>query len=694
MHGLHTGALTRRILMVGAFMLVMLVLATHVTVARADTGSFTTAITSPSDPSYFYDPTAGALGAITVTGTTTGTDPSSAGVDIECYNDDGSTAGGDGYGDYDVYPLVTGVALDSNGDFSTTIPYSRIEEQNQEGICRLRAVPSVTAPATPPTGELSGYAGPRVMLAYLDPGYTPGGDSHLSDWQVIAPQLAAVDSYTAASDPYGDFYSAGVCGLGMQLVSPQFFGATSSDESFQCADPFNNGNAGVGGIEIDTSQYGTQQAQDSRDSGDPITVQVTQDSGNGDITIQETEPLQICPNSNCIESGIVDDRTIQQAADGKVVMITDKFVNSGSQDAQVTFDTNSEFDMGASLGGTDHFQLPDGSSCPDPSSSYPSDDPTDLEPSDGQQCDLGSGSGGTIYSENDSFSGVSDGSGGFDAGNDALTYFASPSGAATFSKTWYYGPVSVVSIPFTVDAPAGGSGSVKLAYASEYSPAALAGDFQTELDLQTAPTIAISSPAAGGTVSTSSVTVTGSVSAATGVESVSVDGRSATVSGSTFAATVPLSSGANTITAVMTTNSGVTASDTESVTYTPPTTTTTTTTTPITPASGGKWAGPVWLPIADTGTAKRAGARKEKLSGRVTAGSGSVTYYFEYGTHGNLAHRTASVELNASTSSQRVRLTIGDLRRGTKYTYRLVATGSYGHSAGRSRSFKTTAHKR
>lgn len=662
-------------------MLVMLALATHVTSARADapklvaaaTNTITqTAITSPSDPSYFYDPTAGAYGGITVTGTTNSTDPSSDTVDIECYDDNGSSAESYYPGAYDIYQLVTGVPLDSNGDFSTTIPYSAIEQDG--GMCRLRAVPTS---ATPPSDGLGSFAGPRVMLAYLEPQYSSGDGSYQYGWQVVAPQLGAVDNYWAASNPYG-------CGLGMSLESTSYFGVTA-DPSFDCSDPFENGEAQVGGLTIDTSQYGPQQAYDSWDTSDPVTVQVTQDPSSGDVTIIEDELLQVCPSS-CVESGIEDQRTIQQAADGKVVMISDKFVNSGSEDAQVTFSASSEFDMGAFSGGNELFELPGQSSY----STY----------SDGDTVDLGSGSTGTVYSYNDAYSD------GTDAGYDALSYFATPSADATFSQTWagYGGPVSVLTIPFTVDVPAGGSGSIKLAYASEYSQAALSGDLQTELDLQTAPTVTISSPAAGSTVSTSSATVTGSVAAATGVQSVTVNGQSATVSGSTFSATVPLSSGTNTITAVATTNSGIKASDTESVTYTPPsstttpptttTTTTTTTTAPITPASTGKWAGPVWLPIADTGTARHAGVRKEKLSGQVTAGSGSVTYHFEYGTHGNLAHHTASVELAASDSSQHVAFTIGGLSRGAKYRYRLVATGSYGHSVGRSRSFKTAAHKK
>lgn len=662
-------------------MLVMLALATHVTVARADGNTITqTAITSPSDPAYFYDATAGAYGGITVAGTTNSTDPSSDEVDIDCYDDNGSQADSyeaydynDGEYDlteYDISTLVTNVPLNADGSFSATIPYSAVENSERDGECRLRAVPA----GTQPSSALSSYAGPRVLLAYLAPEYSNGDDSDGNDsveysYELNAPQLGAVDTYYAASDPYG-------CGLNMNLASTAYFSETSFDD-FDCSDSFGSGELDLGGITIDG-----QPTCDTWYTG-AVSVQVSQDSTNGDITVHEDEPLALQTGGSCYSgsytpSGVEDDRTIQQAADGKVVMITDDFVSTDGASHEVDFDTTHEFDMGIYNGSTDLFELPGQTSY----SAY----------SDGDTPTFSSGTPGTIYAYNNE---NSDGS---DAGYDALTYFTEPSGPITFHGDYFTccgeppAPTSWVDIPFTLDVPAGGSQSLKIAYASEYSQPALAGDLQTELDLQTAPTVTISSPSAGSTVSTPSATVTGSVSAATGVESVSVNGQSATVNGSTFTATVPLNSGANTITAVVTTNSGITASDTESITYTPPSASTTTTSTPVTPASAGKWAGPVWLPIADTGSASRAGRHKEKLSGRVTAGSGTVTYYFQYGPRGHLNHRTAVLTLAASNSSTRVALTVGGLRRGTRYTYKLVATGTYGHSAGRSRSFKTAKH--
>jgi len=125
MHGLHTGVPMRRISLVGVFMLVMLALATHVTVAQADTNTITqTAITSPSDPSYFYDPTdggvdptTGATTGFTVTGTTDSTDPTGDAVDIDCYQD-GSE-----------YTVLPDVSVNSSGGFSAFVPYEFLEDE-------------------------------------------------------------------------------------------------------------------------------------------------------------------------------------------------------------------------------------------------------------------------------------------------------------------------------------------------------------------------------------------------------------------------------------------------------------------------------------------------------------------------------------------------------------------------------------
>jgi hypothetical protein len=412
-------------------------------------------------------------------------------------------------------------------------------------------------------------------------------------------------------------------------------------------------------------------------SSESITVSASQDSSSGDLTIHEIEPLDDCSGdatggtppytyTYCDawqSDGIDDDRTIQQASDGKVVVVTDDFVSTDGQGHQVIFDSGNHVDLGINgtgilwnFPGTDGFQAYDGSA----------------------SVDVGSEAPATIYAYNENYP---DGS--TAEGRAAITYFTAPSGAIQFSDGSGAGYAQSPVIPYTLNVPAGGSQSVSIGYATEYSQADFAADLQTELDLQTPPTITINSPAANATETSSSVNVSGSVTATTGVKSVTVDGVNATLNGSGYSATVPLSAGSNTITAVVTASSGVTTAATETVTYSPPSGTGS-----VTPSLQANWSGPLWLPIADTGTARAVSARNEKLGGRVTSGSAGVSYYFEYGARGHLSHQSKTMRLAASKSSQAVAVSIGGLSRGTTYSYRLVATGKYGHSAGVSRTFR------
>lgn len=82
------------------------------------------------------------------------------------------------------------------------------------------------------------------------------------------------------------------------------------------------------------------------------------------------------------------------------------------------------------------------------------------------------------------------------------------------------------------------------------------------------PIISITSPANGATVSTSSVSVTGTVTdALSGVASATCNGATATIQGSSFSCSITVTSGANTITVSATDNAGNTSSASESVTF-------------------------------------------------------------------------------------------------------------------------------
>jgi hypothetical protein len=657
MHGLQTGAPMRRISLVGVFMLVMLALATHVTVARADTpppNTITqTAITSPSDPSYYYDSTNGAYGGITVTGTTDSTDPSSDAVDIDCYVDNGTDVDSSyysgGYYDEPAAPVVLApdVPLDANGEFSTTVSYAAIEEDSyyQDGACQLRAVPTDTGPEAQaaPVSLLGSYTGPRVLVSYLSPDYDYEG-SGLQDFGVTAPALGADDYYSSAGD----------CGIEDQALTSQTYFGESNDDSVQCSDSYEANSS----LEVDGTPVYTEDDGEASPS-----VAVSQDPANGDLTISESEPLQACA-SDCDSLPIVDNRTVRQTDEGKVIVVTDDYTNTSDAEIDdVTDDIGTWVDLGDYSGDELEYDFPGTSGYL--SYSYAS------EPSSAAAAPA------TIYAENaDSSS----------EGFDAFTYFTTPSGPPVIDE-YNEGEDNYLTVPYDFTIPANGSVSLSFAYSTEYNSDLFGGDLATALDLQSAPTVSITSPAVGSTTASSSVTVTGVATASTGVQSVSVNGVAATLNGGSFSAAVPLTQGSNTIQAMVTTDTGVTTSTSETVTYNPSGTLTGPTST-VAPALQAAWAGPIWDPIADTGAAKAANARKEKLGGHVTSGSAAVSYYFEYGTHGHLSHRSKTMRLGASKTSHAVALSIGGLSAGTRYAYRLVASGRYGHSAGASRTFK------
>ncbi len=79
------------------------------------------------------------------------------------------------------------------------------------------------------------------------------------------------------------------------------------------------------------------------------------------------------------------------------------------------------------------------------------------------------------------------------------------------------------------------------------------------------PLVSITSPTGGSETSETSIQVAGSASDETELASVTVNGVSATLSGNTFSATIPLSEGANTLTAVATDAAGNTASSSVTV---------------------------------------------------------------------------------------------------------------------------------
>jgi hypothetical protein len=119
--------------------------------------------------------------------------------------------------------------------------------------------------------------------------------------------------------------------------------------------------------------------------------------------------------------------------------------------------------------------------------------------------------------------------------------------------------------------PGGGSASLSYVYSVGYSVADVSQLALTAQDRFVPPSVVIGSAASGTATSTATATLSGTAGAGSGIQSLVVDGQSVPVaSNGTWTAQVPLSSGTNTITAVLTDGAGETAQAQVAIVYNPP----------------------------------------------------------------------------------------------------------------------------
>lgn len=495
-------------------------------------------ITSPSDP--FYGFNQGQTQSVTISGTSNGT--SSDTVDIRCYNDDGSSGISAG-------AVATGVAVSSVGSFSTSVLLSALEQGSS--LCRLRAVPGGTTPTT----GLSAFAGPRTALGYLTRATVNG---RLYDFYVYDAQLAAADDY--------DSYSS--CTLNdSYLMDPTVFGQQDST-GFVCNDLPNNpaqSDPTRSGIEVDGHPaYGTGVANhiNGNAAGLPsLTIDsITQDPTTGDLTIKHTEPIVRCSGdpypvtlSGCttfIPSGVQVQQTVTQTDNGHMVSMRDVYSSTdGASHAVNLLSQNTQsFDVSGNIGTHVSYEFP-GQSSFAPGTA-------------GETVSVPANAPASILVENNV---NPDGS--TSGGRGAITYDQLPSGPFAFALG--ANGDGVFDVPNTLTVPAIGSVSLGYTYSTEFTLAAVRHDALVAQDGGQPPSISISSPAPNATIGLTPVTVTGSASAGSGVQGVTVNGVPATLSGGSYTASVPLTPGRNTLTAIVTSDLGNTATTAETVTYGP-----------------------------------------------------------------------------------------------------------------------------
>ena len=115
-------------------------------------------ITTPTDPSFFVADENASTQTFAIAGTTTGGNPATNLVDVNCYSGGSSVS------------VAKNVALKSDGSFSI----AKANLNNALDLtCRLRAVPAGTKPA-----NLTPFAGPVVGVGERDLNKVAGGQNN------------------------------------------------------------------------------------------------------------------------------------------------------------------------------------------------------------------------------------------------------------------------------------------------------------------------------------------------------------------------------------------------------------------------------------------------------------------------------------------------------------------------------------
>jgi hypothetical protein len=584
-------------------------------------------ISSPTPNSYFaYDlGAAGTTPVLTVSGTTTG----SGNVDIRCYGGNGSSK---------VATLATNVPVVGNA-FSVAVTVSQANSVDLGGFtCVLRAVPTGDATYYAP-GSSSSFPGPQIAVSDVNAS-TAGGTTY--DFRFALSDFSGVMGFSSPGD----------CGLAFgALYAPGML--TRSPTSFSCLgalfdpQPTASGPAARGEITVDgVEALDSDRANHTVPGYQGLTL--ADSFSAGVVTIHDDEPILACVPSyaTCTSyrsSGVELDRTWQSAGDGRLALQTDSFRSvDGHQHSLAVLEDD---DIARSA-------YPPGASFLFPGSSGFQDYPVNA------MVALPSGPG-TIEFKTDSATP--------DAGDatnpqGAITYGSPPNGGPvdfTFSdQSGSTDPEFV--LPYTRTIPAGGSVALRFGYAQDYQLSSVQALSQTVL-ASFAPTVSITSPGGGTTVDTSSVTVTGTASDPTGINSVTVNGQAATLdAGGAFSAPVTLAPGANTITAVASDGDGITGQQEIMVTYRKP-------------------------PAVLTGTASDIMPTAAQITGTVNPEGQPTTYQVQYGTSISYGTQTTSPSAGAGSAPVAAGTTLVGLTPNTTYHYRLTATNesatSYGDDA-------------
>ncbi len=505
--------------------LVLLILVACSAVVLAPTASAAitaSTVTSPSPGRLLYDKSVDTQG--TVSGTVTG----SGNVDIRCYA--GTTFS----------TLQSNVSV-VGGTFSITKSFKAIADNR----CTLRAVPVGLGAGA----DTSAFSGPLLLVDFTERDtLTTGVPGQLYDYYEWRQNNTAGNDYDSVA-------SCGLCdsrlydpltgqqGKFLWYGNAALYGSHGADRAYAMIDGHR--------------AYASQAARNINSNAatqPPVSVTTIRDD-TGDMTIHEMSPLSRCPDDtdspNAVACpaftplGVTLDRTYQQTDDGRLIRVSDRFLSTDGQahDLDLWYDNTQDKN----------------GSPPHPAGQFPWMGAPLHETVAGEAVTAPPAGPGVLYVVRD----ITAPDGDVANPNGALAFNPAPDGIG-YDKGYDF----VMKYHRTV--PAGGELAIDQSYVMRQTQAEVHTAANAEVDHLGLPQVAISAPADGATVSSPSLTVTGTASDNVGVASVSVNGQAAVLNSGSWSATVTLPPGTSTVTAVGTDGAGNTASASRSVTYTPP----------------------------------------------------------------------------------------------------------------------------
>jgi hypothetical protein len=278
-------------------------------------------LTVPAEPTFsIFDDEVPSSQTQVVSGTTVGGVEGEK-VDLRCYFTSTSSL------------LVdANVSLGAGGTISATInsPASQ--------ACRLRAVPAGEQPV-----NLAPYTGPVLAVGESEVRFTGGavGAGIPQDFHFNDQQLTAGDDYDSISS----------CGLDDGYLHTEEFNFTVTyfcNDWYEAANKF--GLPATSEFRVDgENAYFSASADEIEEEADgfpELEYSYSQDPANGNATVHDNETASFCGENgfypptaeHCeefINSGVRDERTIEQSHDGHLVLITDELTSTDGKTHEV-----------------------------------------------------------------------------------------------------------------------------------------------------------------------------------------------------------------------------------------------------------------------------------------------------------------------------------------------------------------------